>query len=369
MKRILTLSVFPLNAIALFIAASLWSGRDLRLRFQGEATDGRIVGMALDREEKNDLLIALDTKLDLLLADGTRIDTLYHNYALTSATEQAPEGGALRTLTGSEVDGSAEATATSFSPELLRVLNDAVKGETEIVRWALLRESRRIEDPRRVVRIEKTETVHGYFGLKKIPLVMELRDGKIALDESGGNAPSPGTVVIRGVFDFTDPDRVKANKGDSLVDYEYLRLGEPFTPEKRNFFLFAEPYTTQFLPIFGFEANGQPIARRSHIGRHGGPTLALQLYGTCMVYYDPANPAEAILMATPGPVNGAPLLWFSRLCEGIFGQWGSGSLILVAGLLFLLTGLIFISLAMWPSKNIQLTHPTNPTENHNSANR
>lgn len=355
MKRILTLSVFPLIALALFAAAYWWSGRDLRLRFQGEATEGRIVGMALDREGQNDLLIALDTKLDLLLADGTRIETRYHNYALDTATEQAPGGGILRNLTGSEVDGSAETTATSFSPELLRVLNDAVKGEAEIVRWALLRESRRIDDPRRVVRIEKTETVNGYFGLKEIPLLLELRDGKITLDESGDNAPSPGTVVIRGVFDFTDPDRVKANKGDSLVDYEYLRLGEPFTPEKRNFFLFAEPYATQFLPIFGFEANGQAIARRSHIGRHGGPTLALQLFGNCMVYYDPANPAEAILIATPGPVKGTPLLWFSRLCEGFFGQWGSGSLILLAGLLFLMTGMIFISLVIWPSKKITLT--------------
>ncbi len=360
MKRILTLSVFPLIALALFIASYLWSGRDLRLRFQGKETEGRIVGMALDREGTNDLVTALDTKLDLLLADGTRIEALYHNYALTSATEQAPAGGTLRTLTARELDGSAETSATSLSPELLRVLNDAVKGEAAIVRWALLRENRRIADPRRVVRIVKTETVHGYFGLKEIPPVLKLRDGRVTFDKSGANAPDQGTVVIRGVFDFSDPARVKANKGNSLVDYEYLRLGESLTPEKKNFFLFAEPYATQFLPVFGFEANGQPIARLSHIGRRGGPTLALQLYGNCMVYYDAANPAEAILIATPGPVDGAPLAWFSRLCEGVFAQWGSAALIALAGLLFIGTGLLFLSLLLFPSKNLPPPPVTTP---------
>ena len=329
MKRFLTLSVFPLIGLALLATALAWSGRDLRLRFQGQPAEGRIIGMALQRDGKNDLLIGLDTHLTLTLADGTRIDARFRDYA----PDKAPE-----------------TSGAPQSPELQRVIADAVRGDAEIIRWALLRESRSTEDPRRVIRIEKTETIHGYFDLEKIPVLLDSRDGRLAMSETDGVSATPNTAVIRAIFDFSNPQTVTTNKGESLVEYEYLRNGAVFTPAKKNFFLSAEPYTTQFLPVFGFEANGDAIARLSHIGRHGGPTLALRLYEKCMVYYDRNNPAEAILMAAPGPVKGDPLIWFSRLCEGIFGQWGSSSLIALAGLGFLITGSIFISLAIWPGK-------------------
>jgi hypothetical protein len=230
--------------------------------------------------------------------------------------------------------------------DLARVVSDSVRGEAEILRWALLREARRAEDPRRVVRIEKTETIRGYFDQETLPVVMTLRDGELVMDPNGGEPAD--TVTIRAVFDRTDPAVIQKSKGDSLVSYEYVRNGEPFTPEKRNFFLFAEPYSTQFRPVFGFEANGKPLARLSHIGRHGGPTLALQLFGNCRVFYDPKNPAEAILTALAGPVNGDPLGWFSRLCEGVFGQWGSTALIVIAGGTFFFVGLVFLSLVLIP---------------------
>jgi hypothetical protein len=214
----------------------------------------------------------------------------------------------------------------------------------------LLRESRRSEDPLRVVRIEKTETIHGFFGLGIIPPVLSLANGRPAPGDPGQTGPEAGVVMIRAVFDRSDPALVDQNKGETMMRYEHLREGQTFTPAKQDFFLFSEPYATQFFPVFGFEANGLPVARLSHIGRHGGPTLALQLFGPGVVYFDPKQPSDAILTADPGPVGGDPLGWFSRLCEGIFSQWGSTALIAIAGLAAVLTGLLLISLHLIPPK-------------------
>ena len=59
------------------------------------------------------------------------------------------------------------------------------------------------------------------------------------------------------------------------------------------------------------------------------------------------------LIANPGKPDGDWLGWFSRVCEGTFGQWGSGSLIFLVGSLFFFTGLAFISIAIFPSKTLQ----------------
>ena len=341
MKRIVVLSIFPLFGLALLLTAFLWSWRDVNLRLRGQSVEGRIVGMALQRHDRNDLLTGLDTNLTIGLADGGKIEAHYQDYRLVSAFDETN-----RPLTPAELDAATALQSSPLSPDLRRVLADALHGQAEIIRWALLREGRRMDDPRRVLRVEKTETIHAILDLKEVPVVMDLRDGKIHLPDS----PAPGTVTIRAVFDSSNADAIAKQKGDTLVEYEYLRGGATVTPEKKDFFLFAEPYRTQFLPVFGFVGNGQSIARLSHIGRHGGPTLALRLYEDCLVFYDQKNPEEAILMATPGPVNGDWLAWFSRLCEGFFAQWGSGSLIALAGFTFIATGAIFISLAIWPGK-------------------
>ncbi len=59
-------------------------------------------------------------------------------------------------------------------------------------------------------------------------------------------------------------------------------------------------------------------------------------------------------MSDPGSVGSKPLAWFSEYCEGLFGQWGSTALIALAGILFLGTGLILISLAVRPSRNLTI---------------
>lgn len=346
MKNVLRFSVLPVIGLFLLVVFFYWSGRDLRLRFFGQPAEGRIVGMALQRADgTGDLVTGLETDLALTLADGEILKAHFRNDAFESAVLISP-GGTSCNLSASELQGG------SIGSEMARVVSDALRGDAEILRWALLREGRRPEDPRRVVRIQKTETIRGHFDLQAIPVGMSLQDGWLVLDGPDGEPAPVETATIRAVFDRSDPAMLQKNKGDSMVSYESLRDGEAFTPERKNFFLYAEPYGTQFLPVFGFDAEGKTVARLSHIGRHGGPTLALQLFGGCRVFYDPQNPSEAILTAVPGAVNGDPLGWFSRLCEGTFSQWGSGSLILLAGLVFLLTGLLFISLVVFRSKTI-----------------
>ena len=344
MKNLVRLSILPIIGLALLALAFFWSQRDLRLRLFGQTAEGRIVGMALQRADgRSDLLTGLDTGLVLTLADGGQVKASFRNYGFQSAALIFADGTS-RELAAADLEGDDPLAGKV----LARVVNDSLRGDAEISRWALLREGRRSDDPRRVVRIEKTETVRGYFDLETLPVVLAMQDGDVVMDPDGKIPARAGTVTIRAVFDRSDPGTIQKNKGDSMVSYEYLRNGEAITPAKKNFFLFAEPYATQFRPVFGFEAGRNPLARLSHIGRHGGPTLALQLYGGCRVFYDRGNPSEAILTALPGPVNGDPLGWFSRLCEGVFGQWGSASLILIAGAGFLLTGLLFISLVVVP---------------------
>lgn len=346
MRRIFTLSLLPIVGLALLLLAFFWSQRDLRLRLLGQATAGQIVGMAVERTDgRSDLLVGQDADLVLDRAGGDRVTARYRNYARESVTWIPRPGAAPEAIAPAEV-------SEKLGSETARVLDEAGKGDAEIIRWALLRESRRSNDPRRIIRLEKTETTHAYLDLPTLPTQMAIRDGRVILGDGSVEDPSPGTITIAALFDRSDAGTVQKNKGETLVRYEYRRNGQSITPAKKNFFLFAEPYVTEFRPVFGFEVAGTPIARVSQVGRHGGPTLALRLFEGGAVYFDPARPSEAILTALPGPVNGDPLGWFSRLCEGIFAQWGSTALIALAALMFLIVGAGFISLAIWPGRKI-----------------
>jgi hypothetical protein len=346
MPTALRLSILPLVGIAFLVAAFLWSERELRLRFLGEAAEGHLVGMALQRGSHADLLAGIDTDLALTLASGERLTASYADGTLVSAALH-PAGASPG---GSPSARPLDATtlAAEFSAELSSALAVAASGDATAIRWALQREGRRPEDPRRVLRIEKTETVRGWFGLPSVPEVLGLRDGELHLDDT----EHTGIVRIRAVFDFSDPAAVQANKGESLVEYAYNQNGRPMEPEKKNFYLQAEPYATEFRPVFAYEFGGRSVARLSHIGRHGGPTLALRLFEPCRVFVDPNQPELAVVTALPGAVAGAPLEWFSRLCEGTFAQWGATALIALAGLMFITVGLLFASLAIWPSRKI-----------------
>ncbi|MBC8009559.1 MAG: hypothetical protein H7067_05640 [Burkholderiales bacterium] len=357
MPPLLRLSVMPAVGLAFLLAAFFWCERELKLRLFGEPAEGRVIGMALQREGHADLLAGLDIDLVLLLANGDRITSSHADGTLVRAAYLVAPAvsssvfdadAAPRDLDAAALDPDSPGSA--LSPELRRVLDEARRGDATALQWALQREGRRPDDPLRVLRIEKIETVRGWFAVPAMPEVLGLEDGRLLLNEDGSASAHAGAVRIRAVFDRSDPAAVDARKGDALLDYAYERDGQAVTPAKRNFFLQAEPYATEFRPVFAYQVAGRGVARLSHIGRQGGPTLALRLHEPCRVYFDPEKPAQAVVTALPGPVAGAPLAWFSRLCEGIFAQWGAASLIALAGLMFIGTGLLFVSLAIWPAK-------------------
>lgn len=354
---VLRLSIMPFIGCALLLGAYLWSQRELKLRFWGQPADGQLIGMVLEGEKTSDLLAGLDSTLVLTLANGDGVEAHFVNYELRSsrvlsAGARGDDKNNSAPFASDQPDASTSGSSQQLSDDRQALLVEIVRGNAEIVRWALLRESRRAPEPTRVVRIEKTEVITGYLEVPKVPEVFGLQNGRLLLNTNETASPYAGEVRIHAVFDSTDPDLLKAQKGDPLIDYSYERNGKLLSPEKKDFFLFAEPYSTQFRPVFAFEANGTTVARLSHIGRHGGPTLALRLFGPCHVYYDQNHPEDAVVTAMPGPVGDDPLGWFSRYCEGLFGQWGSTALMVIAGLAFIVTGLILISLAVFPSRNI-----------------
>ncbi|MEO8614738.1 MAG: DUF3592 domain-containing protein [Luteolibacter sp.] len=356
MKRILTLSLFPILGLLLFAAALLWSERELRLRFLGLPVKGKIIGIVLQRPNHAAILTALDSHLELGLANGDRVVVESRDLKGVSAVYNLASGGDGSFLSLADLSLDNTSSKSRLSLELRRVIDDSISGNAEIIGWTLQRESRRSSDPLRVVRIEKIESAHGYFEIESVPLVMGLKNGKVNFEGIPTNTPQAGEIRIRADFDYSNPAAVMAKKGNSMVDYEYTINGQKHTPDKKDYFLAAEPYSTVFIPIFGFEANRISVARLSHIGRHGGPTLALRLFGDCTVYYDPKNPTEAVLMADPGSVAGDPLRWFSRYCEGLLSQWGTGALIALAGCVFFVTGMILISLEIRPSKAVATLH-------------
>lgn len=323
------LLVFPALGLALLALAWFWSAREIRLRATGNAVEGRVAGLVLERDVRNDLVTGITSDVVLQRADGGHVAARSVDGELLEITMTDPSG---------------QRVTTTPPAELLQMLDDVTDGGADLVRRALLREERRGESPDRIVRIERTDTVDGWFGLPVVPTIMGVERGRPSLPQ-----PPPSRAVVRTVFDQTDQAALDRNKGESLVSYSFALDGTEVTPSKRDFVLQSEPYATMFRPVFVYESDGRQVARLSHIGRHGGPTLALRLHLPCLVYVDPADPTEAFLMADPGPFDlRDPLGWFSRYCEGLFAQWGGTALVILAGLVCIATGLVVVSLVLRP---------------------
>jgi len=337
------LAVFPVLGLALLVAAGVWSARELRLRFGGLAVEGRIAAMLVERENGVDLCTEIDAEVVADLDDGSRIRIEARNYEIRSATREGVAGGTSGALDAAALNR--REPLPGLAPELARALFEAVRGDADTLRRAAMREDRRRGSGAgtRVVRIEKRETVRGHFGLGSVPDVLEWDGESVRLPMAAGSALDE--VRVRAVFARPADSGEGGRKADWMTGYEAVREGMPWAPARRDFALSAEPYATQFRPVFAFEAAGHRVARLAHIGRHGAPTLALRLFSPCRVYFDPKHPAEAVVAADPGFPEGDRLAWFSRWCEGIFSQWGSTALLAIAGLGCLATGGLLISLA------------------------
>lgn len=344
MSRALSLAVFPALGLALLLLAWIWSAREVRLLARGTAIEGRIAGMVLDREGGSDLITGIESLLVFQRANGERLTAISKDGVLTSVKTLAPGG--------TEAAVALDALDSILGEAELGVLEDARTGNAESIRWALMREARSSGTGRQIVRIERTDTVDGYFGLGEVPRVLTVRAGRPFMEEQ-----MPGRAVVRAVFDQAAIAGNGGQQGEALIDYSFTLDGREMMPKKRDFLLAAEPYTTQFLPVFIYGAEGSQVARISHVGRQGGPTLALRLHRPCRVYFDARDPTDAVLMADVGPAERDNLLgWFSRYCEGLFAQWGSTALMVLAGLSCLLTGLMLISLAVWPGRTGAPSH-------------
>jgi len=85
MPPFLRLSILPLIGCALLLSSVIWSQRELKLRFLGQAAEGQLIGMVLQRAQSADILAGIDTDLLLTLANGDRIQANYSNYELRNS--------------------------------------------------------------------------------------------------------------------------------------------------------------------------------------------------------------------------------------------------------------------------------------------
>lgn len=343
MKAFLRFVTMPLLGVV-FIGVSVYlNWAQLRLRVSGEKVAGKVAGMAIVRGRTNDVITSIETEVEVTYETGFGTLVEYCDYELR---------GAWRV----ERNGEKEEIGTNeVRREILVLTEEVARRSADRIREIMKREARKsVREGERVVRIIKTETARGFLDVGRIHPVLKWDENGIRPVTRDGSDATTGFVRTHAVFDMRDTALVQSNKGDMMVSYAQLRNGELHKPAKQNFMLYCEPYETEFRPVFTYQVGEQRYARLSHIGRRGGPTLALVLFGPCWVYYDKDTPERAVLIANPGKMDGAVLAWFSRLCEGAFAQWGSGALIVLVGLFFLLLGALQISLAVWPSKRLEL---------------
>ncbi len=336
MKRIAPFLVLPVLGLTLLLAGFLWGGRDLRTRLFGEAVPARLPGMWITRAAgSSDLLTSISTECRFTTADGRIFLIHARNHRPLTASGTLPEA--------------------DFPPHLKTFLDKSLAADIALLRGALRGEARRADDPARIVRVEKIETIHGYLGLPSAPPLLraDAADPLFPIVPADpALAATRGEIRIRAVLDLSDPAALAERRGDSLAAYDYLRAGVATEPAKKNFYLYAEPSSTEFRPVYAYEVDGRSFVRVSHIGRLGGPTLALRLFHDSTVYHDSAAPELGVLIADAGRPEGQYLAWFSRFCEGVFSQWSLTAILMCAGAVMIFVGLLAFSLEVKPSRHL-----------------
>lgn len=338
MTRVLRLAAMPVLGMMFIGVSAYLNWAPLRVRLTGEKVAGRVAGMAIVRGRTNDVITSIETEVEVTYETGLGTLVGYTDYELRGAWRVEKDGG------------KEEIGTNEVRREVVALAEEVARRSADRIREIMKRESRKsAREGERVVRIIKTETARGFLDVGRLQPALTWDETGIQPVNRDGSTVTAGFVRTHAVFDMRDMAAVQSNKGDTMMSYRQERNGEEVRPEKRNFVLYCEPFSTEFRPVFTYEVAGKRYARLSHIGRHGGPTLALVLFGPCWVYYDKTAPEKAVLIANPGKMDGAVLAWFSRLCEGAFAQWGSGALIVLVGVIMIVLGMIQISLVVWPS--------------------
>jgi len=151
MRGVVLLSVMPALGLGLIGLSVGVNWEQVRLRVTGEKTAGRVAGMAVVRGRTSDVITAIRTELAPRPASGAVVRVVYENYGLAGAWQIDGEGRETALATN-EIPGA-----------MAGVMNEAARGNADVVRWVLMRERRRASDEGRIERIEKTEIAGGVF--------------------------------------------------------------------------------------------------------------------------------------------------------------------------------------------------------------
>ena len=343
MKKLLLLLLLPVFGCVLIAAGFVWSRTELSVVRDGERTSGVIIAMVKARTNHADIIVGLSHQLTFATHSGEVIEVTLQNNQPVSVTVSNAAGRVSLPTAALASSAMHSPLPGNFSIQLWEV----VRGDTEIIKRLLQRESKRTDDDR-IVRIEKLETAHVQ---REINLLSE------RWETDGGTLKLPGTTSTVTTRAFFAPPVSDAgtNHNSWLAAYERTVDGKVTEPFRQDFIQFDEPYATEFRPVFQFVADGTNYARLSDIGRLGGPSPTYRLFEPCRLAYPPTDPGRAILLPHYGSYDArtSPLVWFSFAAEGFFDRWVFVCLLAGTGLGLIVMGIIVISLAVKPSVRLQ----------------
>lgn len=316
MMRFLRLATLPIVGSLLIAMGFRLFSDEFDLILNGERTEGRIIGSYVVHADSVDLALESHTRLDLQTADGLTHQLIY-------------------------LDGELSGALPDHWLRIEDKLNQVASGPANSIRRLLLAEEW-VENPAsRLVRIEKVETVSGFWGLSDFVDKLKYAEGAVHIPEM-----EPSTITTRVDFDFQSPPETPEDDPTRMRFFSSVNAqDQPVETETDDFYFHRFPYRTQFWPVYQFQVDGKQRIERTNIGRRGGLSLALPLYTSCNIYYDPQNPARQI--ATPPVATFAEsddfVAWISTLLEDTFSRWGTFFIIMLLGTFFLITGLMQLS--------------------------
>ena len=312
--RLLKFSGFPLIGLSiLFLGLHLFES-ELRLALSGNKVVGSVSATILKRSQSSDFVRNVDTVLTCTTLSGKTIQLPYRNFKFHGTFPKELER--IRTKLASVASGPiAEGRRLLWGEEWLENNSD------------------------RIVRVEKQEIVSGFLTLKELPKEVTINNGVLTLPDNGPINRDITRAVLDIREDFHDPD----NPDSIIIDYETSRSdGSKVERARDDFYLYREPYFTEYWPVFRYTHNGRENAYISRVGRRGGPSLALRLFEPCHVFIDPESPKDVYASTIIPKLSESPsfIRWLSDFLEGVFSQWGPFSVFVLLSVFFTFTGIM-----------------------------
>jgi len=356
MKKHLLLLIFPAISLFLFVSG-YWLFSDwIKLAISGETADARIEAILFDRdqsEQNSSLLYRLEHEIVMTRASGDLLKLTALNNQITAITEDGRaldlSEGLIAAVGGNEV----------FANDLQQLVSSA-KDRTQ---WFMLRQSR-IEDDTRFVRLEKVEFAYLANGPTESLALFELDENDVVRPTSAGDGISMQTVTTQAIFSSEDVEALAERKGDFMEGFTIFLDEKPMEENKREFYIFNDPYSTIQYPIFVFEHQDSKYAILSDLGKHGDPFLAFPYYADAGALFYEDQPTKAILIGEiVAPEPGEKYLnWFSKISEIVMTRWIYPGMFFICALLAMLVGGIFASFLLFPVKKLPPVPEDDKTE-------